>query len=70
MPCDPQKYREQAQACRTLAIEAKSPDAREHYFNLALDWEQLAADAESSLAFIQTMTAVAAALPDASRTSD
>lgn len=69
MPCDPQKYREQAEACRRLAIEATYQDAREHYFNLARDWEQLAADAESSLAFIRTMSAVAAALPE-TRASD
>jgi hypothetical protein len=44
--------------CRLLAINAPEETWREHFNELALNWERLAADIESTSGFIQPMAAV------------
>jgi hypothetical protein len=55
MPGDPKECRLHAANCRKLAEAATSPDAKEHFLNLARQWDHLAADLESADIFIRTM---------------
>jgi hypothetical protein len=60
MPGNPRECRAHAAACRKLAREAPSREARQHFMSLALSWEELAADLESAQVFIETMEAMQA----------
>jgi Uncharacterized protein conserved in bacteria (DUF2188) len=58
MPGNAEECRTQAAKCRQLASGAPDDKWREHFTDLALSWDRLAADLEASLAFIRTMEAV------------
>lgn len=58
MPGNPEDCRAYAERCRWLARNAPDETWREHFSELALNWERLAADIESASGFIQTMAAV------------
>jgi hypothetical protein len=55
MPGDPQECRKHAANCKHLAEQATSPEAREHFSNLAAQWERLASELESAKAFLEAM---------------
>ena len=55
MPGDTQECREHAASCKRLADMALTPEAREHFISLAVQWERLAAELDSSAAFIRAM---------------
>jgi hypothetical protein len=55
MPGDPNECRIHAANCKRLAEEATTPEAREHFFSMAAQWERLAADLEGAKAFLDTM---------------
>jgi hypothetical protein len=55
MPGNPNECRIHAANCKRLAEQATTPEAREHFFNLAVQWERLAADLEGAKAFLDTM---------------
>jgi hypothetical protein len=55
MPGDPKECREHARRCAELARTAASPEAREHFTSLQKSWTRLAAEIESSLAFLETI---------------
>jgi hypothetical protein len=48
MPLDPQECRRQALACVRLAQTSNTPEARQHYANLAKTWLTLAGDVEGA----------------------
>jgi hypothetical protein len=58
MPGNPEECRAYAEMCLLLARNAPDEIWREHFCELALNWEWLAADIESASGFIQTMAAV------------
>jgi hypothetical protein len=58
MPGNPEQCRAYAAMCRLLAGNAPDETWREHFTELALNWERLAADIESASGFIQTMAAI------------
>ncbi len=58
MPGNPEQYRAYAAMCRLLVGNAPDETWREHFTELALNWERLAADIESASGFIQTMAAI------------
>jgi len=43
---DPNRYREQAEYCRTQAKKASDPKDKEAWLKVAADWLQMAEDAE------------------------
>ena len=63
MPGDPNECRKHAANCRRLAKEAKTPDAKEHFTGLAEQWDRLAAELESTEAFLKAMAAVEPRVP-------
>ena len=58
MPGNPEQCRAYAEMCRLLAGNAPDETWREHFTELALNWERLAADIERASGFIQTMAAI------------
>lgn len=57
MPGDPQDCLEHAANCRRLAEGAESPEAKEHFLSLALQWERLAAELEATKSLAETILA-------------
>jgi hypothetical protein len=58
MPGDPKVCREHAATCRRLAEGTYSPKTREYFLNLAVQWERLSAELESSLVFLAATAAM------------
>jgi hypothetical protein len=58
MPGDPSECRIHAANCIRLAEEATIAEARDHFFNLAAQWERLAPELESAKAFLDTMAEI------------
>jgi hypothetical protein len=55
MPGDPKECRQHAANCKRLAENATTPEAREHFFSLAAQWEKLASALESAKAFLEAV---------------
>ena len=58
MPGNPAQCRIYAEMCRLLAGNSPDEAWREHFTELTLNWERLAADIESASGLIQTMAAI------------
>jgi hypothetical protein len=58
MPGYPNECRQHAANCKRLAEEATTPEARKHFSNLAAQWERLAAELESTRAFLDAMAQI------------
>jgi hypothetical protein len=55
LPGDPNECRQHARRCAELARTASTPEAREHFANLASSWLNLAKEVEGAQAFLRTM---------------
>ena len=55
MPVNPRECRRNALSCMQISQTATSPEAREHFANLARTWLRLAGDLESSQALIDLL---------------
>ena len=55
MPGDPKECRQHALNCVRLAQTSASPQAREHFANLARTWIRLADELETTQAFLAAL---------------
>ena len=55
MPGSPKECRRHALACMQISQASASPDAREHFADLARTWLRLAGDLESGQALIDLL---------------
>ena len=55
MPGDPKECRQHALTCVRFAQTSPSPQAKDHFANLARTWIRLADDLEQSLAFLDAL---------------
>jgi hypothetical protein len=69
MPGNPEECRRHAANCLRLAEQAPSPEVREHFLTLAERWQQLAAELESTQAFLEAMDQIAPKPSDPSASS-
>jgi hypothetical protein len=58
MSGDPNECLKNAAACKRLAEQATTPEAREHFFSLTVQWERLAVDLESARVFLDKMAKI------------
>ena len=71
MPGDPEECRARALRCEAYARTVSTPEAREHFINLAETWRNLATEVEAAQRFLDVMEAIAAEaeFPPLKRTS-
>ena len=55
MPGTPSECKEHAANCREFAIRTTDRKAKQHFLRLAFLWDQLAAELESTPAFLDTV---------------
>jgi hypothetical protein len=60
LPADPNECRQHARRYAELARTANTPEAREHFANLAGSWLNLAKEGERAQAFLRTMDEIEA----------
>jgi hypothetical protein len=61
MSDNPKAYREHAAECRLSAQQAVSHDVKEHFLDLALMWDRMAADLEYTQSLVHVLAEVAVA---------